>query len=142
MSIRGIAPLCALFLLTPLAVLAADSDHDGVEDGVDACPNTAQLKKLDPKFPYAAAVNPERLQEGAKAYPVLPNGCEPDSDGDGVVNSQDYCPEDTAEAISKGVASNGCPQQSDGDGTPDYRDRCPDTPAGVKADAFGCEVKS
>ncbi len=142
MSIRWFTPVAALVLCSPLVGWAVDNDHDGVEDSVDACPHTAQLKKLDPKFPYAPAVNPERLQGEAKAHPVLPNGCEPDNDGDGVLNSQDYCPDDTAEAIAQGVASNGCPKQSDGDGTPDYRDRCPGTPAGVKADALGCEVKS
>ncbi|MBE9540811.1 MAG: thrombospondin type 3 repeat-containing protein, partial [Proteobacteria bacterium] len=68
------------------------------------------------------------------------NGCEFDTDGDGVINSKDYCPEDTVETLSKGVAVNGCPKQSDADGTPDYRDNCPDTPKGVKVDNLGCPM--
>ncbi len=118
----------------------ADRDHDGVPDALDRCPNTAQLKKLPANFKYAPAVNPERLKPGAQAYPVDKNGCEPDADEDGVVDSQDYCPDDSKEALSRGVAENGCPKQSDRDGTPDYRDKCPDTPRGVRTDKDGCEI--
>lgn len=117
-----------------------DSDFDGVVDSKDKCPNTAQLKKISSSFKYAVAVNPERLQPGRQAHPVDKDGCEIDTDGDGVVNSKDYCPEDSAAAISKGVAVNGCPKQSDFDGTPDYRDKCPGTAKGVKTDPSGCPV--
>lgn len=121
-------------------VMANDADADGVEDKLDKCPNTAQLKKLPADFKYGVAVDPERLKPGAKAFPVDENGCEFDTDGDGIINSKDYCPEDTAETLSKGVAVNGCPKQSDADGTPDYRDDCPDTPKGVKVDNRGCPL--
>jgi len=121
-------------------VMASDVDADGVADDLDKCPNTAQLKKLPADFKYGVAVDPERLKPGAKAFPVDENGCEFDTDGDGVINSKDYCPEDTVEALSKGVAGNGCPKHSDGDGTPDYRDNCPDTPIGVKVDNLGCPM--
>ena len=119
---------------------AQDSDNDGVDDSVDKCPNTAQLKKLSPDFKYAVAVNPERLKPGSQAYPVNKDGCEYDADNDGVVNSQDYCPENTEIELSKGVADNGCPKHSDFDGTPDYRDKCPSTPRGVKTDKDGCPI--
>ncbi|MCP4091527.1 MAG: hypothetical protein GY746_17330 [Gammaproteobacteria bacterium] len=130
--------LSVLFL--PVNVWANDADADGVEDKLDKCPNTAQLKKLPADFIYVVAVNPERLIPGVKAFPVDKNGCEIDTDGDGIVNSKDYCPEDTAETLSKGIAANGCPKQSDADGTPDYRDNCPDTPGGIKVDNLGCPV--
>ena len=117
-----------------------DADGDGVEDWLDKCPHTAQLVKLPADFIYRAAVDPKRMQPEAKAFPVDNNGCEFDTDGDGIVNSKDYCPEDTSEALSKGVAANGCPKQSDADGTPDYRDHCPDTPTGVKVDHLGCPL--
>lgn len=123
-------------------VMANDADADGVADELDKCPDTAQLKKLPANFKYGAAVDPERLIPGAKAFPVDEHGCEFDTDGDGIINSKDYCPEDSTEALSKGIASNGCPKQSDADGTPDYRDHCPGTPKGVKVDKFGCPVKS
>ena len=133
--------LAVSIILCTNPVLAIDSDHDGVDDVNDRCPNTKQLKKLPAHFKYGAAVNPERLKPDAQAYPVDQYGCEPDNDGDGIVNSQDYCPDDSKEALSMGIASNGCPRQSDADGTPDYRDKCPNTPRGVKTDSYGCEVK-
>ncbi|MEZ5558138.1 MAG: OmpA family protein [Pseudomonadales bacterium] len=60
-----------------------------------------------------------------------------DSDGDGVVDGSDACPN-----TPKGVAvdSRGCPRDSDRDGVTDDRDACPGTPAGAKVDARGCEV--
>ena len=55
--------------------------------------------------------------------PGLPefNGC-PDSDGDGIEDRQDECPN------TPGLAEfNGCPD-TDGDGIPDPQDACPTTP--------------
>jgi outer membrane protein OmpA-like peptidoglycan-associated protein len=57
------------------------------------------------------------------------NGC-PDSDGDGIEDSKDTCPNEA------GLAEfDGCPD-SDGDGVPDNLDNCPNT-AGLKSLA-GC----
>jgi len=64
-------------------------------------------------------------------------GC-PDSDNDGVADDKDDCPNNTPEEISAGVDSRGCPRDSDGDGVPDYRDRCPNTPRGQVVRADGC----
>lgn len=58
-----------------------------------------------------------------------------DSDGDGVMDIVDKCP-NTPEGIK--VDSDGCPLDSDGDGVPDHLDKCPDTPKGYKVDASGC----
>jgi OOP family OmpA-OmpF porin len=60
-----------------------------------------------------------------------------DSDGDGVIDPLDECP-DTPKGVK--VDENGCPLDSDGDGVPDYLDKCPDTPKGVKVDAAGCWI--
>jgi len=125
-------------IVGPLQGQEPDLDRDGVPDAADRCPNTAQLLKLPPDFRFGAAVNPERLKPGRQAHPVDAAGCELDSDGDGVVNSQDFCPDDAAEVLSAGVAVNGCPRHSDYDGTPDYRDHCPETPLGVATDTQGC----
>ena len=65
------------------------------------------------------------------------NGCPIDSDGDGVPDYLDQCP-DTPMGIQ--VDANGCPFDSDGDGVPDYLDQCPDTPAGAPVDKFGCPL--
>ena len=64
---------------------------------------------------------------------------ETDSDGDGVSNSRDMCP-DTPPGVK--VDENGCPLDSDGDGIADYLDQCPNTPRGVKVDAHGCPLDS
>ena len=60
---------------------------------------------------------------------------ERDSDGDGVGDSKDKCP-NTPKGVK--VDSVGCPIDSDGDGVPDYLDKCPNTPKGMPVDAAGC----
>lgn len=64
-------------------------------------------------------------------------GCELDSDGDGVKDSRDRCP-GTPRGVP--VDSDGCAVDSDGDGVTDDMDKCPGTPAGAKVDANGCEL--
>ena len=56
-----------------------------------------------------------------------------DTDGDGVSDRKDKCP-DTPAGVA--VDPNGCPLDKDGDGVPDYQDKCPDV-AG-KAELQGC----
>ncbi len=65
------------------------------------------------------------------------NGCELDSDNDGVVDSKDQCPATPAGAA---VDANGCELDSDNDGVVDSKDQCPNTPAGDKVDEQGCSV--
>ena len=60
-----------------------------------------------------------------------------DSDGDGVRDADDRCPDTPPGAR---VDARGCPKDSDHDGVYDGIDRCPDTPAGTKVDAWGCPV--
>ena len=60
-----------------------------------------------------------------------------DSDGDGVPDSRDRCP-NTPKGVQ--VDEHGCPLDSDGDGVPDYLDKCPGTPKGAKVDKNGCEI--
>ncbi len=66
-------------------------------------------------------------------------GCELDSDGDGVKDSADECPNTPAGVR---VNSRGCALDSDGDGVADGTDKCPNTPRGAKVDATGCELDS
>ncbi len=63
----------------------------------------------------------------------------PDSDGDGVIDSEDRCPGTPCGAI---VDDFGCPKDSDGDGVYDGIDKCPDTPKGAKVDKKGCPLDS
>lgn len=60
-----------------------------------------------------------------------------DSDGDGVPDHLDQCP-DTPAGVT--VDDDGCPFDKDGDGVYDYLDQCPDTPAGAHVNAVGCWV--
>ncbi len=92
-----------------------DSDHDGVTDDIDQCPNT----------PYGAKVDTK--------------GCALDSDHDGVPDYKDKCP-DTPAGVE--VDANGCKivKDSDGDGVVDELDKCPDTPKGVAVDKTGCPI--
>lgn len=70
---------------------------------------------------------------------VNAEGCELDSDGDGVVDGQDRCPNTAA---GRKVNAQGCELDSDGDGVVDSQDKCPNTPAGRKVNAEGCELDS
>ena len=59
-----------------------------------------------------------------------------DSDGDGVMDDQDQCPQTPSQAS---VDGQGCAIDSDRDGVADYKDACPDTTQrGAKIDSRGC----
>ncbi len=62
-----------------------------------------------------------------------------DTDGDGVVDSKDQCPETPAEVL---VDDFGCPLDADGDGVPDYLDKCPNSEPGMEVDESGCTIDS
>ena len=66
------------------------------------------------------------------------DGCQLDSDGDGVIDFDDKCPNTPRGAV---VDSTGCPLDSDGDGVYDGIDQCPNTPRGAKVDARGCPIE-
>jgi OOP family OmpA-OmpF porin len=67
------------------------------------------------------------------------HGCPVDSDGDGVYDGLDQCEGTPAGAT---VDQYGCPSDSDRDGVLDGLDKCVDTPAGAKVDAHGCPLDS
>ncbi|GAB4286735.1 MAG: OmpA family protein [Ignavibacteriaceae bacterium] len=70
-----------------------------------------------------------------KGIPVDKSGCPLDSDKDGIYDYLDECP-GTPDEVS--VDSKGCPSDSDKDGVPDYEDICPGTQQGVEVDELGC----
>ena len=99
----------------------ADGDNDGVEDGIDQCPDTLPGTAVD--------VN------GCDIPVIL------DSDSDGVLDTIDQCP-DTLPGTAVDV--NGCDipviLDSDGDGVLDTIDQCPGTLPGKDVNAVGCEL--
>ena len=74
-----------------------------------------------------------------RAAPVDRKGCPKDSDGDGVYDYLDKCKGTPAGAA---VNSTGCPLDSDGDGVYDYQDNCKGTPRGTPVDSKGCPKDS
>lgn len=77
--------------------------------------------------------------ETPKGVTVDEFGCPIDSDHDGVPDYMDKCP-NTPKGVH--VDKDGCPLDTDRDGVPDYRDVCPETPKGVKVDDLGCPLDS
>jgi outer membrane protein OmpA-like peptidoglycan-associated protein len=63
----------------------------------------------------------------------------PDSDGDGILENKDRCPDTPAGAQVDGT---GCPSDSDADGVPDGVDRCANTAPGAEVDSTGCTQDS
>lgn len=76
----------------------------------------------------------DQCPDTPKGAIVDKNGC-PDADMDGVTDDMDKCP-GTPEGIS--VDQDGCPPDGDQDGVPDYRDDCLHTPSGVEVNDRGC----
>jgi len=118
-----------------------DSDHDGVPDSRDACPNTPPGVQVDAKG-CPMDTDGDGVPDGIDQCPNTPagatvdaKGCPMDTDGDGVPDGIDQCPNTPAGAT---VDAKGCPADSDGDGVPDGIDQCPNTPAGATVDAKGC----
>lgn len=79
----------------------------------------------------------------AAATPAAAPARAVDSDGDGLADDQDRCPNTSASTMD------GCPPaapvvqtDSDGDGVYDDADDCPGTLEGLKVDASGCAVQS
>ncbi|MCF8035776.1 MAG: outer membrane beta-barrel domain-containing protein [Desulfobacteraceae bacterium] len=76
-------------------------------------------------------------EKAAEAAAAATTEKRPDSDGDGVYDEHDQCP-DTQSGVA--VDNRGCAVDSDNDGVPDYRDDCGNTPLGAEVDAGGCAL--
>ncbi|HEY8257570.1 MAG TPA: OmpA family protein [Gemmatimonadales bacterium] len=83
--------------------------------------------------------NRDRCPDTPSGAQVDGRGCPADEDADGVPNGVDRC---TGTAAGAAVDARGCPKDSDGDNIPDGLDRCPDTPAGVLVSPNGCPKDS
>lgn len=87
----------------------------------------------------SAAGVPEDPTEGMAEPSQEERAQSSDSDGDGVVDNADECP-DTAAGTP--VNESGCAERrdSDEDGIADHNDQCPDTPANARVDDSGCHM--
>jgi len=101
-----------------------------------------------PEAPQVAQVDTDGdgVLDGEDQCPDTPRGatvdargCPMDSDGDGVYDGIDQCP---GTPRGSTVDARGCPMDSDGDGVYDGIDQCPDTPHGAKVDAKGCPISA
>lgn len=77
----------------------------------------------------------DQCPDSPKGSMVDANGCPKDSDRDGVADDKDQCPDSPKGSI---VDAKGCPKDSDGDGVTDDEDKCPDTPKGTPVNDKGC----
>jgi OOP family OmpA-OmpF porin len=75
------------------------------------------------------------MQFGARQPALVAATLPKDTDGDGVVDQFDRCP-DTLLGVP--VDGYGCPADSDRDGVLDYLDACPGTPVGTAVEQSGC----
>lgn len=114
-----------------------DDDGDGIPDDKDLCPHEAGTiayngcpAPIKSENPIPPAVNPEAKPQ-KPASPAQPSNV--DSDGDGLTNVVDECPNNAGPIELKG-----CPD-TDGDGLRDIEDRCP-AEAGPK-ERYGCPPK-
>jgi outer membrane protein OmpA-like peptidoglycan-associated protein/opacity protein-like surface antigen len=120
-----------------------DSDHDGVADSKDKCPDTPKGVKVD-KSGCPLDTDKDGVADYLDKCPGTPagvkvdaTGCPLDSDHDGVADYLDKCP-DTPQGVT--VDKDGCAPDADGDGVPDQIDKCPDTPKGAGVDKSGCPL--
>ena len=102
---------------------AVDANGTVVRDGVGDCVKTIEWTK-------------ERMIE-ACGKPAAKKPA--DTDGDGVTDDMDKCP-NTPSGVK--VDGTGCPIDSDGDGVADYLDKCPNTTKGTRVDNSGCPLKA
>ena len=116
-----------------------DEDCDGVSDDWDDCPGTANGAEVD-GFGCSDAQNNGGGSGGSE-----------DTDGDGIPDSNDACPNEYADAQND-ADNDGCPDENgggnngggtgtsdaDGDGVDDADDECPNTPSGESVNFFGC----
>lgn len=80
----------------------------------------------------------DRCPNTPSGVSVDARGCALDSDGDGVADHMDECPDTTRGAA---VDAKGCEMDSDDDGVVDRLDQCPNSAPGVQVDISGCEIK-
>lgn len=135
-SSGGDFPILRLTAIQSVAHQKMDRDDDGIPDIDDVCPDDYSPTTAN-GCPGSPVEMPDADSDGVFdinddcpfAYgPFTTFGC-PDTDGDGIRDSDDVCPDQVGQYFD------GCPD-SDGDNIPDPDDKCP-WEAGEKAN-WGC----
>ncbi len=88
-----------------------DKDGDGIADKDDDCPDVPGLAKFNgcPDTDEDGVPDPkDECPDTPKGCPVDAKGCPLDSDGDGVIDCEDKCPQ-----VQGPASNNGCPDWSD-----------------------------
>lgn len=91
------------------------------------------------KSKYLITNEPHYALAGALIWTLNKKNKNQDSDGDGVNDKDDKCPNTPSAAT---VDANGCVLDTDKDSIPDYLDKCPNTQAGSVVDSTGCPMDS
>jgi OOP family OmpA-OmpF porin len=116
--------------------LFPDSNNKGIEEYPKDV-YTDVVIGLGLQYFFVDELPPAAVREPVRVVAVpgsLPGPCQ-DSDGDGVCDERDQCPQTL---VGVAVDARGCPFDTDGDGVPDHLDKCPSTPRGLKVDVDGC----
>lgn len=127
---------------TSHALRAFQTDHTLRPTGVLDTETFAQLLQHRPGKDSDGDGVPDlrdKCPNSPKGAKVDANGCTADADGDGVVDGLDRCPA-TPQGVK--VDAEGCPLDSDKDGVFDGLDQCPDTPRGTRVNSKGCSEDS
>ncbi|AKQ65725.1 OmpA domain protein [Myxococcus hansupus] len=111
--------------------LDPDDDNDGIPDVVDVCPTEPETYngfQDEDGCPDDPTAHQPPTQEGTPAAPPPALSLPPapvDSDGDGIIDSEDACPNEP-EDFDGFEDEDGCPDpDNDQDGIPDAVDKCP-----------------
>lgn len=98
--------------------------HTKVSDGLDKYPGSEKLKALKGLICEKWTCPDDAIIESIDGGDIPPGGdeCLSDSDGDGICDAVDKCPDKWGDASHRG-----CPD-TDGDGVYDDLDKCPDDP--------------
>jgi probable HAF family extracellular repeat protein len=72
----------------------------------------------------------------------VPDECQPDADGDGMIDACDGCPQDPDKVFAGACGCGVADADTDGDGVFDCDDLCPETRPDALVDADGCEIPS
>ena len=136
----------------------SDADNDGVRDQDDDCPNTHRanpwilmdapkinltLTMMELLTMLTIALTIQIMNQSDVDNDGYGDACDShngyDSDGDGVPNSQDLCPNTVTNYVD--VCSAIYQKDSDNDGIVDSNDDCDNTPYGADVDYRGCVVE-